>query len=210
MDTAPRILLVDDRARRSRASPGFQATAATMHDTPNSRRTGPHAPDACAHGTAIPAPAGAPQPDLPSDSGHRAAPTARYRSSPRSVLGRARKHTRRRESPAVFPRRGSRARRRLPSKTRKPHIFVTIAFASRASRACERPKVISRRRVANRSRASEPGSHRPSPRLRPRECDSAASRDGVTAMPRFRQSRRLRGRDCRRPPDCVLPTTGGC
>jgi len=28
--------------------------------------------------------------------------------------------------------------------------------------------------------------------------------------PRLRWSRRLRDRDCRRPPNCVLPTTGGC
>jgi hypothetical protein len=33
--------------------------------------------------------------------------------------------------------------------------------------------------------------------------------DGAVRMPRFRQSRRLRGRDCRRPPNCVLLTTGG-
>jgi hypothetical protein len=65
--------------------------------------------------------------------------------------------------------------------------IACVACPVRSQRSLRRPKVISRRRVANRSRASEPGSHRPSPRLRPRECDSAASRDGVTSMPRVQQ-----------------------
>jgi hypothetical protein len=70
-----------------------------------------------------------------------------------------------------------------------------------------RPNVISRRRGANRWRASGPVSHPPSPGLLQRECDRAASRDGVTAMPRMQSSatdrpgrvRRRRGRRDVRP-----------
>ena len=64
----------------------------------------------------------------------------------------------------------------------------TTAFAARAAhsgRAHWRPNVISRRRGANRERGSGPAPHPPSPRLQPRKCDRAASRDGVTAMPRI-------------------------
>ena len=60
-----------------------------------------------------------------------------------------------------------------------------FAFAAaRAGLSQRRPNVISRRRGANRWRASGQVPHPPSPRLRPRECDRAAARDGATAMPR--------------------------
>ena len=61
-----------------------------------------------------------------------------------------------------------------------------------SARSQRRPNVISRRRVLTGKRASGPGSHPRSPRPLPRECDRAASRYGVTAMPRQR-SRRRRG-----------------
>ena len=58
--------------------------------------------------------------------------------------------------------------------------------------------VISRRRGANRWRASGRVPHPPSPRLRPRECDRAAARDGATAMPRLRSPRQPLGGNRRR------------
>ena len=73
---------------------------------------------------------------------------------------------------------------RHTSATRHP----TTAFAVRAAhsgRAHRRPNVISRRRGANRERGSGPAPHPPSPRLQPRKCDRAASRDGVSGMPRI-------------------------
>jgi hypothetical protein len=42
------------------------------------------------------------------------------------------------------------------------------------------------------------------------ECDHPRARTSTSASPRLRWSRRLRDRDCRRPPNCVLPTAGGC
>jgi hypothetical protein len=42
------------------------------------------------------------------------------------------------------------------------------------------------------------------------ESDRPDGREPAMPLPRFRQSRRLRGRDCWRPPNCVLPITGGC
>ena len=74
-----------------------------------------------------------------------------------------------------------------------PPRLVTIAFAVATrglARVHRRPNVISRRRGANRQRASGPVPQRPSPRRLPRECDRAACRYGVTAMPRLQRRRR--------------------
>jgi hypothetical protein len=61
------------------------------------------------------------------------------------------------------------------------------SWTARAARSKWQPNVISRRGDASPWRASGPVRHPTSPRLRPRECDRAASRDGVTASPRKEQ-----------------------
>ena len=75
------------------------------------------------------------------------------------------------------------------TRSRPPAISSGRLFsypASRFSRALRRPTVLAPRPGASRQPASESDSRRPSPQLLPRECDSAAANDAVTALPRMR------------------------
>ena len=72
---------------------------------------------------------------------------------------------------------------------RRRRTIALLGPTSLSSRSRWRRNVISRRRGANRYRASGPVPHPPSPRLQPHKRDRAASRDGVTAMPRAQSSR---------------------
>jgi hypothetical protein len=91
-----------------------------------------------------------------------------------------------------------RRRRRLPrhpapgprGKPHRPSGASAFAFRpGRFSSLLWRPNAIPRRRGANRWRASRRFPHPPSPGLLPGECDRAASRYGVTAVPRPQLSR---------------------
>ena len=83
-------------------------------------------------------------------------------------------------------------------------------FASHAGRGRQaqwRPSVISRRRGASRYRPSGPVRRTRWPRLPPRECDSAASRDGVTHATHRVVSPRPAGR-VHRPEDAQAESSG--